>query len=617
MTSKLVYDFRSTEPAGPELLGGKGFGLSTMTKLGIAVPAGFVVSTEACRAYHDHEKQLPDSFWQEFNDHLDGLEDQTSKKLGGDSDPLLVSVRSGAVVSMPGMMDTVLNVGLNDQSVEALARSSGDRKFAYDSYRRLLQMYGEVVAGVDKRAFEVKLDDAMDSVGTLNPADLPADALEDLVAVFKEVMLEESDEPFLQDPREQIRRCVGAVFESWDGKRAQTYRRMQGISDDLGTAASVVSMVYGNLGLESGTGVCFTRNPSTGEPGLYGEFLLSAQGEDVVSGVRTPDPVSAMARKFPVAYSQLLENAEKLERYNQNMQDIEFTIENGELYILQTRDAKRTARAAVKIAVDLAEEGVITIEEALLSVDPASLSQLMLPQLSSDHGMEILARGLAASPGAAIGHVAFDADVAEERANAGDHVILVRPETSPDDIHGFYAAEGILTAKGGLTSHAAVVARGMGKPCIVGCEALEVDLVRRVMSVGGVTISEGALITIDGTSGSVIVGEAGLVPASEDVELDHLLEWADARRDLQVLANADTPADAATARRFGAEGIGLCRTEHMFFGEDRLPKMQAMILATTEAARADALAELLPIQTDDFAGIFEAMDRDPVIIRLL
>ncbi len=617
MTSKLVYNFRSAETAGPEILGGKGFGLSRMTQLGISVPAGFVVSTEVCKTYYDNKGNLPDEFWQEFDDNLNLLEGQTEKQFGSGTSPLLVSVRSGAPVSMPGMMDTVLNVGLNDESVEALARSSGNRHFAYDSYRRLLQMYGEVVAGIDKQAFDRELTGALARSKTTNPTELPVEALVELVETFKDVMIQESDELFLQDSRAQVRRCVGAVFESWEGKRARTYRRLQGISDEIGTAASVVSMVYGNLGQMSGTGVCFTRNPSTGESGLFGEFLLSAQGEDVVSGIRTPDPVATMAKIFPTAYSQLLENAERLERYSRNMQDIEFTIESGELFILQTRDGKRTARAAVKIAVDLVEEGVISKDEAILSVEAASLSQLLLPQLASDHGMDVAATGLAASPGAAVGYIALDADVAVQRASAGDRVILVRPETSPDDIHGFFAAEGILTAKGGLTSHAAVVARGMGKPCIVGCDALKVDLERRVISIDGVDVEEGALITIDGSLGSVIFGEPELIPASNDDDLDLLLEWADSRRRLKVFANADTPVDAANALRFGAEGIGLCRTEHMFFGDDRLPKMQAMILATNDESRRMALAELLPIQTDDFFGIFSEMSQDPVIIRLL
>ncbi|MEE8047055.1 MAG: pyruvate, phosphate dikinase [Dehalococcoidia bacterium] len=570
-----------------------------------------------CKLYHDQNADLPDAFWQEIYDHLDELEAQTGKKLGSNTDPLLVSVRSGAQVSMPGMMDTVLNVGLNDSTVEALAKSSGNRQFAFDSYRRLLQMYGEVVLGINRNLFEVAISNVIIDIGSSNSAEIPIEALEELITEFKLFIKEASGSSFVQDPREQIRNCIVAVFESWNGKRARTYRRNEGISDDLGTAASVVAMVFGNLDEQSGTGVCFTRNPSTGEEGLFGEFLQSAQGEDVVSGTRTPDPVSAMAEILPSAYTQLLEHAETLERYNRDMQDIEFTVERGQLFILQTRDGKRTARAGVKIAVDLAKSGLISIEEAIMRVDPADLSQLLLPQLPSDHGFSIVAQGLAASPGAAAGFIALDADFAEERAKSGDPIILVRPDTSPDDIHGFFAADGILTAKGGLTSHAAVVARGMGKPCVVGCRSLKIDLDRREVSFDGVLVREGALITIDGTSGSVIVGQPELSEPSTDSELDTLLVWADAKRRLRVMANADTPVDAANARRFGAEGIGLCRTEHMFFGDDRLPKFQSMILAANKESRAEILAELLPFQSEDFFKIFQEIDQDPVIIRLL
>ncbi len=617
MISEFVFDFNSTRTAGPETLGGKAFGLAKMTQMGINVPAGFVASTDVCKLYYDKNADLPDAFWQEIYDHLDELEAQTGKKLGSNTDPLLVSVRSGAQVSMPGMMDTVLNVGLNDSTVEALAKSSGNRQFAFDSYRRLLQMYGEVVLGINRNLFEVAISNVIIDIGSSNSAEIPIEALEELITEFKLFIKEASGSSFVQDPREQIRNCIVAVFESWNGKRARTYRRNEGISDDLGTAASVVAMVFGNLDEQSGTGVCFTRNPSTGEEGLFGEFLQSAQGEDVVSGTRTPDPVSAMAEILPSAYTQLLEHAETLERYNRDMQDIEFTVERGQLFILQTRDGKRTARAGVKIAVDLAKSGLISIEEAIMRVDPADLSQLLLPQLPSDHGFSIVAQGLAASPGAAAGFIALDADFAEERAKSGDPIILVRPDTSPDDIHGFFAADGILTAKGGLTSHAAVVARGMGKPCVVGCRSLKIDLDRREVSFDGVLVREGALITIDGTSGSVIVGQPELSEPSTDSELDTLLVWADAKRRLRVMANADTPVDAANARRFGAEGIGLCRTEHMFFGDDRLPKFQSMILAANKESRAEILAELLPFQSEDFFKIFQEIDQDPVIIRLL
>jgi pyruvate,orthophosphate dikinase len=617
MTSQLVFDFQNTGSIGSDILGGKAFGLATMTLLGIPVPPGFVATTEACEIYYRLGRRLPDSFWAEFDEHVVRLEGQTGKRVGGTVNPLLVSVRSGAPISMPGMMDTVLNVGLNDETVEALAVRTGDRRFALDSYRRLLQMYGQVVSGIDKTVFDKELDTVLASSSVSTPIELSEESLEVLISAFKGVFVDVTGEVFVQDPRVQIRNCLIAVFESWNGKRAETYRQMQGISADLGTAASVVSMVYGNLGENSGTGVCFTRNPSSGEPGLFGEFLQSAQGEDVVSGERTPEPVSAMSEKLPTAYAELLEHAETLERYNRDMQDIEFTIERGELFILQTRNGKRTAQAAVKIAVDLVEEGFLSREEAIVRVEPSDLSQLLSPQLPEDHGMDVVARGLNASPGAAVGFVVLDADTAESRATRGEHVILVRPETSPDDIHGFIAAEGILTAKGGLTSHAAVVARGMGKPCITGCHALEVDLEARAITIAGVQYGEGTLITIDGTSGAVIIGEPELTSASAGAELEQLLEWADSIRRLKVLANADTPIDAENARRLGAEGIGLCRTEHMFFGVDRLPKMQAVILATNLEDREDALAELQPIQTEDFFGIFNEMGQDPVIIRLL
>jgi len=617
MTSQLVFDFQNTGSFGSDILGGKAFGLARMTQIGIPVPPGFVATTEACGIYYREGRQLPDSFWAKFDDHLVQLENQTGKRIGGTDDPLLVSVRSGAPISMPGMMDTVLNVGINDETVEALAARTGDRRFALDSYRRLLQMYGQVVSGIDKTVFDHELDTVLASSGVSTPIELSEEALEVLIAAFKGVFVYVTGEIFGQDPRDQIRNCMTAVFESWNGNRAKTYRQMEGISSDLGTAASVVSMVYGNLGENSGTGVCFTRNPSTGEPGLFGEFLQSAQGEDVVSGERTPEPVSAMSDKFPTAYAELIEHAETLEGYSRDMQDIEFTIERGKLFILQTRNGKRTAQAAVRVAVDLVGEGLLSKEEALVRVEPSDLSQLLSPQLPEDHGMDVVARGLNASPGAAVGFVVLDADTAESRAARGEHVILVRPETSPDDIHGFIAAEGILTAKGGLTSHAAVVARGMGKPCITGCQALEVDLEARVITIAGVQYSEGTLITIDGTSGSVIIGEPELISASAGAELDRLLEWADSIRRLKVLANADTPIDAENARRLGAEGIGLCRTEHMFFGVDRLPKMQSMILATNLEDREDALAELQPMQSEDFLGIFSEMGQDPVIIRLL
>ena len=617
MTAQFIFDFRDTSIVGPEVLGGKGFGLSKMTQIGIPVPPGFVVSTDACKVYYEQGSRLSSEFWQSFNSQLNELEKQTDKQFGGTTDPLLVSVRSGAPISMPGMMDTILNIGFNDLSVEALALASENRHFAFDSYRRLVQMYGEVVEGIDKRAYDDVLQLALKDERVESPMALSESGLEALVGSFKKVFEAGVGKPFPQDPYEQVHRCVMAVFESWHGKRAQTYREMQSIPNTLGTAVNVQAMVFGNLGEQSGTGVCFTRNPSTGDAKLYGEFLQSAQGEDVVAGIRTPEPVTAMAKIFPDAYLDLLKHTQTLEKYNRDMQDIEFTIQQNELFILQTRNGKRTAQAGVKRAVDMAGEGLISEDEAIMRVDPSDLTQLLLPQLPADHGMDVVATGLSASPGAAVGFITLDADIAEQRAQKGEHVILVRPETSPDDIHGFIAAQGILTAKGGLTSHAAVVARGMGKPCITGCEGLDVDLEARHISIFGVIYDEGTLITIDGTTGSVIIGEPDLVAASNEGELDTLLSWADSKRRLKVMANADTPTDARNAKRFGAEGIGLCRTEHMFFGEDRLPKMQTMILANNVESRAEALEELLPIQTEDFYGIFNELGTSPVIIRLL
>ncbi len=617
MTTEFIFDFRSTGSTGSDVLGGKGFGLAKMTQIGIPVPPGFIVSTDACKTYYEQGGTLSDDFWEAFDLQLAVLESETEKQFGGSDDPLLVSVRSGAPISMPGMMDTILNIGLNDDAVEALAASSGNRHFAFDSYRRLVQMYGEVVEKIDKHAFDKVLQLALRGENAASPIELSERGLEELTANFKRTFTKEVGKPFPQDPYEQVHRCVMAVFESWHGKRAQAYRENEGIPNTLGTAVNVQTMVFGNLGENSGTGVCFTRNPSTGRKELYGEFLQSAQGEDVVAGIRTPEPVTEMARIFPTAYNDLLKHTEALEQYNRDMQDIEFTIQQGELFVLQTRNGKRTAQAAVKIAVDMVEEGLISEDEAIMRVDPADLTHLLLPQLPENHGMDIVATGLGASPGAAVGFIALDADIAEQRAQKGEHVILVRPETSPDDIHGFIAAQGILTAKGGLTSHAAVVARGMGKPCITGCEGLDVDLDARHISIFGVIYDEGTLITIDGTSGSVIIGEPDLVEASNEGELDVLLGWADSKRRLKVMANADTPVDARNAKRFGAEGIGLCRTEHMFFGEDRLPKMQTMILANNVEIRAEALEELLPIQTEDFYEIFKELGDSPVIIRLL
>jgi len=596
---RYVYDFDEPSDGGRELLGGKGIGLAEMTQLGVPVPAGFTITTDACRAYMSNGNVFPDGLEAEIENHLGALEQRTGKRFGDPDDPLLVSVRSGAAISMPGMMDTILNVGLNDVSVAGLAKTTNNERFAYDCYRRLIEMYGETVDGVHYERF--KADDD------------PKSAIERLQAVYKE----QTGRDFPQEPREQLRGAIDAVFDSWDAPRAQTYRRMYDIPDDLGTAVNVVQMVFGNKGETSGTGVAFTRDPSTGEQGIYGEFLANAQGEDVVAGIRTPEPIADMQQKLPQAFEQLLETMRRLEEHYRDMQDIEFTVEDNTLYLLQTRSAKRTAAAAVKAAVDMVDEGLITREEAIARIDPQQLDQLLHPMLDPTAQWEVAAKGLNASPGAASGKIVLDADTAEQRGRAGEKVILVRWETTPDDIHGLIHAAGILTAHGGMTSHAAVVARGMGKPCVAGCEALSIDIDARTITLKDQTLAEGDLLTIDGGTGAVIVGEVPLVPPQVNDDLETILEWGDEHRRLKVRANADTPDDAAKAREFGAQGIGLCRTEHMFMAEDRLPVVREMILASDENGRRAALEKLLPMQQGDFEGIFEAMSGLPVTIRLL
>jgi pyruvate, orthophosphate dikinase len=612
-----VYDFDEPSEGGRELLGGKGVGLAEMTQLGVPVPAGFTITTEACRAYTQNGKRLPDRLPGEIEQHLDALEAKTGKRFGDPRDPLLVSVRSGAAVSMPGMMDTILNLGLNDESVVGLGEATGNPRFAYDSYRRLIQMYGEVVDGIDAHRFEQALSHLKEARGVQQDVELDARDLEELVGSFKSIYRDETGRGFPQDAREQLSRAVSAVFESWDNPRAQVYRRANRIADDLGTAVNVVQMVFGNKGAGSGTGVAFTRDPSTGEQGLYGEFLADAQGEDVVAGIRTPEPLRAMEERLPQAFAELVETMRRLEEHYRDMQDIEFTVEEGRLYLLQTRSAKRTAAAALKAAVSMVEEGLIGREEAVARIDPAQLDQLLHPRIDPNADVEAAARGLNASPGAASGKIVLDADTAEERGSAGESVILVRWETTPDDIHGLIQANGILTAHGGMTSHAAVVARGMGKPCVAGCEGLTIDLQACTIKLGGQELSEGDVITIDGGSGDVIVGEVDLVPPQINEDFETILGWADDLRRLKVRANADTPEDAAKARVFGAQGIGLCRTEHMFMAEDRLPVVREMIIASGEDERRAALEKLLPLQQGDFEGIFEAMAGLPVTIRLL
>ncbi len=614
---RYVYDYDEEAPGGRELLGGKGIGLAEMTALGVPVPAGFTITTDACRAYMASGKDVPEGLDDEVGEHIAALEQKAGKRFGDPFDPLLVSVRSGAAVSMPGMMDTILNLGLNDVAVEGQAASTGNPRFAYDSYRRLIQMYGEVVDGVDGHRFESSLADLKAARGVVNDLELGADDLRELVGTFQRIYEEEVGSGFPQDPREQLRRSYRAIFDSWDAPRAQVYRRTYEIPDDIGTAVNVVQMVFGNKGESSGTGVCFTRDPSTGEAVLYGEFLVNAQGEDVVSGIRTPEPISVMRDRLPEAFAQLSATLDRLEGHYRDMQDIEFTVEEGRLFLLQTRTGKRTAGAALRIAVEMAAEGVISHEEAVARIDPGQLDQLLHPMLDPAVEVEVAAKGLNASPGAASGEIVLDADTAELRGKAGDDVILVRWETTPDDIHGLIQARGVLTAHGGMTSHAAVVARGMGKPCVAGCEGLSIDVRAGTVSIGEHTLKVGDVITIDGGTGRVIVGPVRLVPPAIDENFGTILGWADELRRLRVRANADTPEDAAKAREFGAEGIGLCRTEHMFMAPDRLPIVQEMIMATAEPERRAALERLLPVQQADFEGIFETMAGFPVTIRLL
>jgi pyruvate,orthophosphate dikinase len=614
--ARYVYDFDEPADGGRELLGGKGIGLAEMTQLGIPVPAGFTITTDACRAYL-REGGLPAGLEDEIAEHIGRLEAKTGKRFGDTGDPLLVSVRSGAAVSMPGMLDTILNLGLNDDALAGLAGATDNVRFARDSYRRLVQMYGEVVSGIDGHRFEQKLADLKRERGTQQDVDLTADDLAELLETFKGIYRQETGEDFPHDPREQLRRAVLAVFQSWQNPRAQVYRSTYNIPDDIGTAVNIVQMVFGNKGDRSATGVCFTRDPSTGETGLYGEYLVNAQGEDVVSGVRTPQPIEEMRERLPDAFEQLVDTMARLEQHYRDMQDIEFTVEEDRLYLLQTRSAKRTAVAALKAAVEMTAEGLISREEAISRIDPGQLDQLLHPMIDPKAEIEVAARGLNASPGAASGAVVLDADTAAERGKAGESVILVRWETTPDDIHGLIQSKGVLTAHGGMTSHAAVVARGMGKPCVAGCEGLEIDIEARTLRIAGHDLREGETITIDGGTGRVIIGAVALVPPQINEDFETVLGWSDEVRRLKVRANADNAEDSLKAREFGAQGIGLCRTEHMFFGDERLPVVQEMILAADEDGRRAALDRLLPFQQSDFEAIFEAMAGLPVTIRLL
>ncbi|MFZ0218460.1 MAG: pyruvate, phosphate dikinase, partial [Candidatus Dormiibacterota bacterium] len=599
------------------LLGGKGAGVAEMRSIGVPVPDGFVVTTTASVQTMHRDGRWPDSLWDQVLAGLERLEERTGRRLGGAAQPLLVSVRSGAAVSMPGMMDTILNLGISDQSVDALGAESDSPRFAWDSYRRFLQMYGEVVESVPSHVYEDALHSLKHRRGFTDDTELGVDDLKELVRTFKELSSQHTGEELPDDPREQLRRCVDAVFRSWLNPRAGVYRRANHIPDDLGTAVAVMQMVFGNRGDASATGVCFTRNPSTGVREEYGEFLINAQGEDVVAGIRTPRPLADMESLLPDAYRQLQETMRRLESHYRDMQDIEFTVEEGRLYLLQTRDGKRTAPAAIKIARDLVEEGVIDRRDALRRIEPEQLDQLLHPAIDPNAREAPLTTGLNASPGAAVGAVVFDADTAEQRGHAGDDVVLVTWETTPDDIHGVIAAQGVLTAHGGMTSHAAVVARGMGKPCVAGASELRIDRDAKTLTIGGTVLREGDVITLDGSTGEVFGGALPLVPPQVNEDFQTVVGWADELRRLGVRANADTGNDARRARELGAEGIGLCRTEHMFMNAERLPAVHRMILADDEEARESALAEILPMQQSDFEEIFSAMSGLPVTIRLL
>ncbi len=616
MTEKLVFRFEEGSKDDRARLGGKGANLAEMTKVGLPVPPGFTVSAQACNIYNSLGQILPDGLEDTIWSEVAALEQRLGKRFGDQENPLLVSVRSGAAVSMPGMMDTILNLGLNPETTEALGRKAG-RRFALDCHRRFIQMFGNVVLRMEHSAFETILASVRESAGVEHDHQLGEGELERVIARYLELVRRQTGRAFPEQPREQLMLAVRAVFDSWENPRAKVYRRINQIPDSLGTAVNVQAMVFGNLSPTSGTGVLFTRNPNTGEKVLYGEYLTQAQGEDVVAGIRTPKPIGVLGQEIPAAYAEVERIAELLEKHYGDMQDIEFTIEDGKLYLLQTRSGKRSARAAVKVAVDLVHEGRIDKAEAIRRVTPEQIDQLLHRGVDPDASNEVLAKGLPASPGAATGRITFDADTAEALGRVGEKVILVRPETAPDDIHGIVLAQGVLTSRGGMTCHAAIVARGMGKPCIVGCEALRVDLVRKEMQVAGRTFKEDDIISIDGATGRVFLGAIGMVEPQIGGETAELLGWADDFRRLGVMANADTPEDAERARGFGATGVGLCRTEHMFMAQDRLPVVQEMILAESEEDRRLALARLLPMQEGDFYGILKAMQGFPVTIRLL
>ncbi len=616
---KFVYSFKEADGKNKALFGGKGANLAEMTKLGLPVPQGFIISTEACTQYYKDGRKINDAILEQITKNLALLEKTTGKQFGSVENPLLVSVRSGARVSMPGMMDTILNLGLNDEVVEGLARLTGNPRFAYDSYRRFIQMFSDVVMQQEKSKYEKILDQIKTKKKVQYDKDLTADDLKEIVKLFKDLYKKAQGEEFPQEPKVQLVEAVKAVFRSWDNDRANVYRRMHDIPYDWGTAVNVQSMVFGNMGEESGTGVAFTRNPSTGENKLYGEYLMNAQGEDVVAGIRTPLAISTLEQQNPAVYKQFVEIAKKLERHNKDMQDMEFTIENGKLYMLQTRNGKRTAKAALKIAVDLVNEKLITEKEALMMLDPKQLDALLHPQFEATalKKAKVIAEALPASPGAACGKIVFTAEKAKEQGGKKGKVVLVRLETSPEDIEGMAASQGILTARGGMTSHAAVVARGMGTACVAGCSAIKFAEDEKSFTLNGKKYKEGDVISFDGSTGKIYDGEIATEPAKISGEFATIMEWADKYRKLQVRTNADNPRDAKTAFDFGAEGVGLCRTEHMFFEADRIMAVREMIVSTSVEERKKALAKILPMQKKDFKGIYKAMKGKAVTIRFL
>lgn len=619
MVNKWVYSFEEGKKELKQILGGKGANLAEMTNMGIPVPPGFTITTEACAEFDRLGKKYPDDMWEQVEKKLEELEKKMGMKLGDSENPLLVSVRSGAAVSMPGMMDTVLNLGLNDKSVQGLIKRTGDERFGYDAYRRFINMFGDVVMGVEHKYFEEVLGNTKKEKGVKQDIELESEDWKKVCEEYKEVIKKHTGKTFPENPKDQLRMAIDAVFGSWNNKRAISYRKINNITGLIGTAVNVQTMVFGNMGNESGTGVCFTRNPSTGENKFYGEYLMNAQGEDVVAGIRTPKHIEELDKQMPTIYKQLVSIYKSLEKHYKDMQDMEFTIQEGKLFILQTRSGKRTTVAALRIAVDMVEEKLIDKKTAVLRIDPNQLDQLLHKRLDpkDKEKAEVLAKGLPASPGAAVGKIVFTAEKAKESAESGEKVVLVRTETSPEDIEGMDAAQGILTSRGGMTSHAAVVARGMGKPCVAGCSDAVIDEDKKICKIGDIGLNENDFITLDGATGEVIRGKVSVVDPEISGNFSKLMGWADKFKKLKVKTNADNPHDAKVALKFGAEGIGLCRTEHMFFGGGRIKAIREMILAEDLEGRKKALEKLKPMQKEDFKGIFQVMDNKPVIIRLL